>query len=61
MLHPQPAVLFEYRSFGEVPFLRLDWPLKDAALKTEWLVGSPAPTAYPHIPVSPTDEELRGA
>lgn len=61
MLHPEPAVVFDYRSFRELPFLRLDWPLKDGILKTEWVVAKPAPTAYPHIPVSPTNDELRGA
>ncbi len=60
MLHPEPAVPFEYGNLRELPFLRLDWPVKDGVLKTEWVVAKPAPRADPHIPLSPTDEELRG-
>jgi hypothetical protein len=38
------------KDFSELPFLRLDWPLKGGILKTEWVVAKPAPTTYPHIP-----------
>jgi hypothetical protein len=61
MLHPEPAVAFDYHSLIELPFLRLDWPVKDGTLKTEWVVAMPAPRVDRHVPVSLTDEELRGA
>lgn len=61
MLHPEPAVAFDYRSLIELPFLRLAWPIKDGILKTEWVVARPAPRVDRHVPVSPTDDELRGA
>jgi len=61
MLHPEPAVAFDYHSLIELPFLRLDWPVNDGILKTEWVVARPAPRVDPHISVSPTNEELRGA
>jgi hypothetical protein len=61
MLHPDPAVPFDYRNLRELPFLRLDWPVKDGVLTTEWVVAKPAPRVDPNIPLSPTDEELRGA
>ncbi len=60
MLHPEPAVPFDYRSLLELPFLRLDWPAKNGVLKTEWVIAKPVPRADPHIPLSPTNEELRG-
>lgn len=60
MLHPEPAVVLDYRVFGEVPFLRLTWPLKDDALRTEWVVGKPLAKGFNHTAESPTDEELRG-
>lgn len=60
MLHPVPAVPLDYRSLPELPFLRLDWPVKDGVLKTEWVVAKPAPRTDPHIPLVPTNDEMRG-
>ena len=60
MLHPEPAVAFDYHSLIELPFLRLDWPVMDGVLKTEWVIARPAPRVDRHIPVSLTNEELRG-
>jgi len=60
MLHPEPAVVFDYRTIIELPFLRLDWPLKDGNLRTEWVVAKPTPRVDRHIPMSMTNEELRG-
>jgi hypothetical protein len=61
ILHPEPAVAFDYRSLLELPFLRLGWPVKDGVLRTEWVVARPAPRVDRHVPVSPTTDELRGA
>lgn len=60
ILHPEPAVSFDYRTLREVPFLRLEWPLKDNVLRTEWVVGHPSPGRFYHAAVSPSDAELRG-
>jgi hypothetical protein len=60
MLHPQPAVKFDYRTFREVPFLRLEWPVTKRRLHTEWVVANPGPIRFSHVAVSPSDEELRG-
>src|SRR3989442_14008589 len=60
MLHPEPAVAFDYHSLIELPFLRLDWPVVDGVLKTEWVIARPAPRVDRHIPLSLTNEELRG-
>jgi hypothetical protein len=61
MLHPEPAVVFDYRCLIELPCLRLEWPVRDQVLKTEWVVAKPAPRIDRHVPVSLTDEELRRA
>ena len=60
MLHPQPAVAFDYRTFREVHFLRLEWPVMKKTLHTEWVVANPRPSRFPHVAVSPSNEELRG-
>jgi hypothetical protein len=60
MLHPEPAVAFNYRTFIELPFLRIDWPVKDGNLITEWVMAKPTPRVDRHIPMSLNYEELRG-
>jgi hypothetical protein len=60
ILHPEPAVPFDYGTLRALPFLRLNWPVKDGVLRTEWIVAAPAPKVDSHIPLSPTKEELRG-
>ena len=60
MLHPEPAVVFDYRTFSEIPFLRLEWPLRDEFLRSEWVVANPHPSRFAHVAVSASDEELRG-
>ena len=60
ILHPEPAVPFDYRCLIELPFLRLEWPVGEGILKTEWVVAKPAPRIDRHVPVSLTDDELRG-
>jgi hypothetical protein len=60
MLHPEPAVSFDYHAFGEVPFLRLEWPIKENVIRTEWVVSNPRPLRSHHIAVKMTDSELRG-
>ena len=36
MLHPEPAVPFDYRTFADVPFLRMVWPIQNDEIVTEW-------------------------
>jgi hypothetical protein len=60
LLHPEPAVAFDYRSLIELPFLRLEWPVKNGVLRTEWVVAKPAPRVDCHVPVSLTTDDLRG-
>lgn len=60
MLHPEPAAVFDYRTFREVPFLRFEWPLRNDVLRTEWVVASPLRSRFAHVAVAPSDEELRG-
>lgn len=60
LLHPQPAVVFDYRTFGDVPFLRVEWPIQEATIRTEWVVGHPSPSRWYHSKVVMTDAELRG-
>jgi hypothetical protein len=60
LLHPEPAVAFDYRSIVELPFLRLEWPVKKGMLRTEWVVAKPAPRVDRHVPVSLTTDDLRG-
>jgi hypothetical protein len=60
LLHPEPTVPFDYGTFRDLPFRRLDWPVKDGVLKSEWVISTPAPRVDRHVPVLPTDEELRG-
>jgi hypothetical protein len=59
LLHPEPSVAFDYRSLVELPFLRLEWPVKDGVLRMEWVIARPAPRVDRHVPVSPTTDELR--
>ncbi len=60
VLHPAPAVPFEYRTLDEVPFLRMEWPIKEHVISTEWVVGNPIPMQCHHIKMKMTDTELRG-
>lgn len=60
LLHPEPAVALDYRGFIELPFLRLEWPVKNGVLRTEWVVAKPAPRVDRHVPVSLTTDDLRG-
>jgi hypothetical protein len=60
LLHPAPTVPFEYRTLDEVPFLRLEWPIKEPVIRTEWVIGNPRPMQCHHIKVKMTDSELRG-
>jgi hypothetical protein len=60
MLHPAPAVAFDYRYLGDLPFLRINWPLSDGPISTEWVVGHASPREFYYRPVSITDAELRG-
>ena len=41
MLHPAPAVPFDYHTFGNVPFLRCVWPIAANTIHTEWVVVIP--------------------
>jgi hypothetical protein len=60
MLHPAPAAPFDYHTFGDVPFLRVAWPIAGNAIRTEWVVGHPSPSRCYHSKVTMTDGELRG-
>jgi hypothetical protein len=59
MLHPKPMVPLDYRAFPQVPFLRVEWPLK-SAIETEWVIGYPSPLVAYHVRVALTDNELKG-
>jgi hypothetical protein len=61
MLHPAPAVPFDYRTFGDVPFLRAEWPIQGDAIRMEWVVGRPKSGRFYHRRVTMTEAELRGA
>jgi hypothetical protein len=60
LLHPDPAVALDYTLFGDVPFLRVEWPVSGAAVRTEWVVGDPNPSRSYHMTVTLTNAELRG-
>jgi hypothetical protein len=60
MLHPAASVPFDYRTFGDVPFLRAEWPIKDKAIRMEWVAGHPKPGRFCHRKVTMTEAELRG-
>lgn len=60
MLHPKPAVPFDYHSLGDVPFLRVQWPIVADEIRTEWVIANPNPVRYYHNAVTFTNEELRG-
>jgi hypothetical protein len=59
MLHPNPTVPLDYRVFGAVPFLRVEWPLSNP-IDVEWVIGDPSPLTAYHVAVALTDDELRG-
>jgi hypothetical protein len=61
MLHPAATKPFAYRLLRGVPFLRVDWPIIDGQINTEWVIGDPAPLAHHHSRVSLTDAELKPA
>lgn len=60
MLHPKPAVEFDWSIMPEVPFLRLEWPVRNDALRTEWVIAMPQAKSFYHLAIEPTDDELRG-
>ena len=60
LLHPEPAVPLDYGVFDDVPFLRVEWPVRQGILRREWVVAHPGPARYYHIKVRITDAELRG-
>lgn len=59
LLHPQPAVPFDYGVFHNLPFLRVDWPFVAPDIRGEWVVGHPKPSRHYHRRVKITDDELR--
>lgn len=60
LLHPDPAIPLDYTIFGDVPFLRVEWPIQGGRLRTEWVVGRPNPSRSFHTTVTLTNAELRG-
>lgn len=60
LLHPDPVVAFDYRTFADMPFLRLQWPVQGQTLVSEWVVADPKPAVDLFTPVTLTDRELRG-
>jgi hypothetical protein len=61
MLHPAPTTPFAYRLLGDVPFLRVEWPIRGSEIDTEWIIGHPRPLAHYHSTVTLTDKELKRA
>jgi hypothetical protein len=59
MLHPAPKTPFPYKILGDIPFLRVDWPIRGAEITTEWVIGTPHPLAHHHSKVTLTDAEFR--
>ena len=59
LLHPAPAIPFEYRALKSVPFLRAQWPIQNNMIETEWVIGHPKPHSRWHQRVELTDKELR--
>lgn len=60
LLHPDPAVPLDYTIFGDVPFLRVEWPILGGRIRAEWIVGHPNPSRSYHSTVTLTNAELRG-
>lgn len=60
LLHPAPSVPFDYRTFSDVPFLRLKWSVKESRLQLEWIVAQPGPARYGHSAISLSEPELKG-
>ena len=60
MLHPEPAIPLDYRTFRTVPFLRLEWPIPDDVIRTEWVMAEPRPSRDRHKRVTMTNAELKG-
>jgi hypothetical protein len=60
VLHPEPAYQFPITLLPSVPFLRLsEWPPKNNALETEWVIAKPRPGDFLHQQVIIKDAELR--
>ena len=59
MLHPAPKTRFAYQVLGEVPFLRVEWPISGPNINTEWVIGHPRPLLHHHIKLTLTDRELK--
>jgi hypothetical protein len=59
LLHPAAAVPFDYRTFGEIPFLRVDWPI-DKTINLEWVIGRPKLGHFYHQKITITDKKLKG-
>jgi len=60
VLHPEPAYQFPITLLPCVPFFRLrEWPPKNHALETEWVIAKPMPGDFLHQQVIIKDAELR--
>ena len=60
LLHPDPAVPLDYRQFGDIPFLRVEWPVRGNSIAMEWVIGEPGASAFWHSVVGPEQIELTG-
>jgi hypothetical protein len=58
-LHPQPDYELPYEVFPEVPFARIQWPIQNNTVQTEWVIAQPNPHRSYYFPVELTETELR--
>jgi hypothetical protein len=59
LLHPDPAMPFDYKIMREIPFLRLCWPVANNSLHAEWVIAHPHPTRFLNVAVRLDDAELK--
>ena len=60
LLHPDPIIALDYTAFSGLPFLRMQWPVRDARFLSEWVVADPTPAVEFFTPITLSDRELRG-
>jgi len=57
LLHPCPAREFDHRTFGNIPFLKVDWPIVGNVIKPYWVIGDPPEKQFAFMAALPKKEQ----
>lgn len=60
ILHPSPSIPMNLSHFERVPFLQIEWPIRDGRMETKWVLANPDPCVVPLCAVQLESNELKG-